>query len=148
MNRIKNADLIGGVALIVVGLYFFIGAFHFAIGSPSHMGPGFYPMVVSGAVLICAVVIVANSLRTAQLPHPVAVRPMLAVFAGIAAFGVSMSFFGFIPAAFLGVAVSAYGDRSATLKRAIILGIVTAFLAWIVFDLLLGLPMPAIKGFN
>ena len=51
-------DVVGGSALVLTGLYMFYAATGYRIGTPQQMGPGYFPMMVSG---LCVAMVMVPS---------------------------------------------------------------------------------------
>lgn len=144
--RIANKDFIGGVSVAVIGLVFLAGAMKMRIGDAIEMGPGYFPMLASGFVVVLGIVIAGMGLIRAgvRLDRP-EWRPVLASLGSILAFGVLLEQIGLLPAIAIGIVVGAMGDPDSRTRQTWILAIATALLGWLIFRVALGLQMPGFR---
>lgn len=132
-----------GAALVVFALGVFMTAegLGYSIGSIRRMGPGFFPVAV-GTIMMLISIGVMLEVRYSSTPAPdFPLRPLAAITAGLIAFGVLIEPLGLVPATFILVFVSAFGDASMTLLRAVITAAVIAALGYVVFVLGFRLPL-------
>lgn len=145
LHKIDKSDLVAGLVIAGVGLFFFAGAFEYGIGTTRRMGPGYLPMAVGAITIFLGIVIAINALRQASaLPRP-DIRATLAVLAAIAVFGASLERFGLAPAVALAVVISSLGDRDVRAIPTMILAVAVALGIWLVFSVILGLPFHAFR---
>jgi hypothetical protein len=64
----------------------------------------------------------------------------------ISAFALIIPIAGLIPAAFVTVVIASLGSNKFHFKTALGLAIIISVLIWLLFSVLLGLPMPGLKG--
>lgn len=145
MKSLNVRDIVGGLLVGAVGLYFLVGALKMRLGSTLEMGPGYFPMMVGGLVLAFGIVIVVMALATSGRFEQLHWRPMLAVLASISGFALFVGQFGLIPAMAIGVALAALGDRTSRPAQTVVLAVVAALGAWLIFRVGLGLSMPGLK---
>lgn len=132
-----------GAALVVfaLGAFMTVQGLGYSIGSINRMGPGFFPVAVGIIMMLLAVGIMLE-VRYSLTPAPdFPLRPLTAISAGLIAFGVSIEPLGLVPATFILVLVSAFGDTSMTLLRAAISAAAIAALGYVVFVLGFRLPL-------
>jgi hypothetical protein len=150
-NLTRKRDFYAGGLMILFGLVAAVNGPGYRIGTVMHMGPGFMPTAL-GVILICLGVVIAGT--TIGVPpgededilpeHPqwlgwacILAGPLMFIIFGT---------FGFIPATFACVFVSALGDRTATWKSALVLAVVVTVFGVAVFSYLLQIPMPLFKA--
>lgn len=109
------------------------------------MGPGYFPLVVGGLTTVLGIAIVVMAFASSARFESVAWQPMVAVLFSIAGFAYFIGNFGLIPAMVVGVALSALGDRTSRPVQTIILSIIAAVGAWLIFRVGLGLQMPGLR---
>ncbi len=140
-------DLLGGLLLLAVGVWFFVRALRLSIGSATAMGPGYYPVLASGSLILLSLIIIGLSFfRPATLPQA-QWRPLVSICAAILTFALTMDYFGLMPAIFCTVLVAALADKRSRPLSAVILGLLLCVGAYIIFIKLLGMPMRPFKGF-
>lgn len=139
--RIDWQNFLAGTMLVAIGAFFLSGALEMPIGSARRMGPGYFPMVLAGIIILLGVlVLVPAFMGSGGVPRP-DWRPFIAVLAGIAVFAVMMRPFGLVPAVIATVLVSALADRNSRPIGAVLLAVGLAVGSWLIFVVGLGLPM-------
>jgi hypothetical protein len=132
-----------GAALVVfaLGVFMTVEGLGYSVGSVRRMGPGFFPVAV-GVIMILLSIGIMLEVRHSLTPAPdFPLRPLAAITAGLIAFGVLIEPLGLVPATFILVFVSAFGDASMNLLRAIITAAAIAALGYVVFVLGFRLPL-------
>ena len=140
----RNAkDLLGGLLMGAIGLYFLVGAFGMRIGTARAMGPGYLPLALGIIMLGLAVLIFLRGLQPGERVEPIAWRPLIWVSVSVLAFGLGFIWLGLIPAIALTVLTASLADRTSGIFGAIVVAVVLGVSAWLIFSVGLGLPMPA-----
>ncbi len=132
-----------GAALLVfaLGAFMALKGLSYSIGSVNRMGPGFFPVAV-GVILMLLAVAIMLEVRHSNTPAPdFPLRPLAALTAGLVAFAVLIEPLGLVPATFVLVLVSSFGDASMTLRRAVLAAVAMAALGYVVFVLGFRLPL-------
>lgn len=110
LNRPK--DLFSGLIFAMIGIFAFLSAQTYEIGTPTRMGPGFLPAAVGLILVGTGLALMVKALRlSAQEPiehHDI--MPLLLILAGVVAFALMIEPFGLIPALF-GLVVLSCGHR-------------------------------------
>jgi hypothetical protein len=149
LNR-YNKDYYGGGLILAVGLGVVYRAWHYPLGTLSHMGPGYFPVIVGGALALLGLAIVGTGLskprRVCGPQDDEATGPQwrgwgCIVLANVA-FIVLGRYGGLIPATFAIVFISALGDRENTFKSALILASVMVVVCVVIFAWALKLQFP------
>ncbi|HUF20460.1 MAG TPA: tripartite tricarboxylate transporter TctB family protein [Burkholderiales bacterium] len=139
------SDVIGGMLLIAVGLYFAIQAGAYDLGTLRRMGPGFFPRTLGIFLVGLGLLIAALALlREGELPKP-RLRPFVAILGGILAFAVSVEWVGMVPATFLLVGISALAEPAARPLPTLILAVALSTIAVVIFSQGLSIPLPAYR---
>ena len=113
-------DLRIGALFVAIGLAFGVHAyFNIAIGSPSRMGPGFFPMILGSALAFLGVLICIKALREA----PVAItfapwRALALVLLAPVFFGLAVDGLGFAPTVGATALIAALASRDNGWRRA------------------------------
>src|SRR5690606_5250695 len=98
MRRVDYRDLIGGVLIMLIGaaaMYHSLTAF--SLGTAGRMGPGYFPALVSGLLVLCGIVILIPALRRAGPMPSIEFRPLLWISLSTLAFAVLLVPFGLVP---------------------------------------------------
>ena len=145
MPRVDKGDLIAGLLIIAVGMFFLFGAMQYRMGTIVRMGPGMLPLYLSMiAIGLGAIITLLAFGRSGTVPRP-SLRAMAAVLGAIATFGLLVGRTGLLPAVFLAVLVASLADRESALATRLIAAAVVAGVCTLVFVGLLGLQMRAFR---
>ena len=148
MELSKNKDFWAGVMLIAIGAAAMFIAREYRFGSTLRMGPGFFPTVLGGILVVFGVFVAAIGMRRGEkIQGRVSLRALVLLPLSLILFGVLMERVGFVPALVALVFVSAASGREFKLTEVLLLtGILTlASLALFIWGL--GLPYPLLRGF-
>lgn len=149
-----NRDMFGGALFVLLGIGASALGATYGIGSLTHMGPGFFPVALGAVMAALGGVLLiegsqprsgGESEATDELGKAVARhewRGFSAIIVGIVAFIALGKLFGLAPAALGCVFISALGDRTATVKSAAVLAVVTSLFAVGFFSYVLGVQFP------
>jgi hypothetical protein len=145
-------DYYGGALMTLVGLAAVAAGLQYHTGSLSHMGPGFFPVAVGGLLALVGVLIAVGARNEAPASdkptgdgHSHALpdlRGSVCIILGTLAFLLFGQYLGLIPATFAIVFISALGDRSNTIKQAVLLAAAMCVIAAVVFWWALQLQLP------
>lgn len=146
MRDIDRNDLVSGALILGIGLFFFIGAQEYRMGTVSRMGPGFVPYWLGVIAMFLGGLIALGAIgRPGALPG-LAWRPLLGVAASVVVFALLLPRAGLVPATFAAVVVAMLGNADARAKTIAITAFAITVLCWAVFLALLGLPIPALRS--
>ncbi|ATU91383.1 tripartite tricarboxylate transporter TctB family protein [Phyllobacterium zundukense] len=137
----SSRDLICGVLFIVVGLFFAIQAYGLDLGTAFRMGPGYFPLVLAGMLVLLGIIVIIQATQVEHEPMgPIAWRGMLFILPAPIFFGLTVRGLGFIPSLFLTGLLAAFASTKMRPGTALLLvGGLTLF-SVIVFSYALGLP--------
>lgn len=114
----------------------------YALGTAARMGPGFFPLLVSAALLTFGLLTsVVAFVSDEPLEGNWALRPLVLVLASVAVFALALRPFGLIVATMLLVGVSALGGRGSRLVETVLLAIGLSGFAVLLFVKGLGIPV-------
>jgi hypothetical protein len=144
----NNKDFWAGIMLIGIGAAAMVMARGYRFGSAMRMGPGFFPMVLSGILVLFGVAIMITGLVSKEkIKESLSVRALILLPLALILFGILMNFAGFIPAVVMLVFVSAAAGKEFKLTEVLLLTVTLTVLAVALFIWGLALPYPLIKGF-
>lgn len=147
MRQLNMKDVIGGGVLMLFGLIFVISATGYGIGSPTRMGPGFFPGALGILAMLLGLGIAIKGLRTTGEMPVVHYRSLAAVIIGVSTFALLIEHAGIIPAAFLAILILSLGNRKPGRPIVVFsLAVAVAIIGWLVFVVGFGLPAPGIRG--
>ncbi len=143
MRRVDYRDLIGGVLITIAGA----GAmFHsltaFDVGTAARMGPGYFPALVGGLLMLCGIMIIIPALlREGPLPV-LELRPLFWVSLSMLAFALLVLPFGLVPAIIVQTILAGISDSKLSWRGSLILAVALSVGATLVFKAGLGVILP------
>jgi putative tricarboxylic transport membrane protein len=148
---LTSGDFLAGAIFTVLGAAFFTASVQFEVGSARQMGPGFFPGVLAGTLMVLGTIQIVQSVRAhsrgeqcggdRDRPAP-PVRPALCVLGGLAVFAFTLQPLGLIAAAVLLVVFAAVAIPGRRWVEVVAVAGVLACFSALVFVSLLGVPMP------
>jgi putative tricarboxylic transport membrane protein len=145
---LTNRDFWAGLFLIAIGAAAIVLGRDYAFGTAVRMGPGYFPNVLGGLLILFGIYLVALSLRGSE---PIAgawsLRGLVLVPASLVLFGALIERAGFIPAMLMLMFGSASASTEFRLVEALLFSVLVTALCAVIFVWGLGLPYPLIAGF-
>lgn len=144
MKALNLKDILAGAIFILFGGIFLIAATTtLEIGTAFRMGPGYFPILLSGILVAFGLAIVVRGLRGGSGPlGTIAWRSLILITLAVIVLGSGMRPLGLVPALWLSLVLACFASRKTTLPLSIAVSTaVTAFCA-LVFVYALGLPIP------
>lgn len=140
-------DFVAGLLFVAFGGAAVVVSSDYAAGTTAHMGPGYFPRILGGLLIVLGVALVLRGLRPggAKLAFG-SLLPAAIVLAAVILFGATARSLGLIVCAFLVVAISARASPEFRLKETLASSAVLAAAAALIFVYGLGLqlvPWPA-----
>jgi hypothetical protein len=139
----NTRDLVGGVMLVLLGLFFAYFGASLRMGTASRMGPGYLPLVLSWGLVIFGVVILTRAFMSKEpAPDWPKLRPLIFILLGPVLFGLLIQPLGLIPTIVIVALVASYAAPGTSVLTGVISAIVLAFFCAGVFVYLLSQPIP------
>ena len=137
-------DLLAGLAFVALGLAFAGQALTYDLGSPLRMGPGFFPLVLAGILILLGGIIVAEGFVSPdEVPiGPIAWRGLVLLIAALLFFGLTVRRLGLAPAMFVAVFMSALASHRTGLLTALVIAAALTTFCILIFIYGLGVPLP------
>ncbi len=144
---ILSRDVYSGFALICFGLVTLGIGSTYPIGTVGSMGPGFMPVCLSVVLLgVGALMLIVGLLSNTEKLRPEWHLPdkrgSICIIGSLLAFIILAEFTGLVPASVALVFISAMGDRTQTIKSALVLTAVVTAVGIGILSFGLGLPFP------
>jgi len=119
----------------------------YRMGSALDMGPGYFPAIVGGLLLLCGLVALLRSLTVEGESLPsISWKPVFVVLAGIVVFGLLLESIG-LAAALLALTLScSLAHPALSFRTALIIAAALIVFSSLVFVTWLGTPVPIIRG--
>lgn len=97
-------ELVGGAILSLVGIAAAVASADYGLGSLRQVGPGMFPMCLGIVLALMGVAVIFDGRRSMSVAPKAPWRPILAICAGLAAFGLLVEEMGAV-AAIVGLVV-------------------------------------------
>ena len=150
----NNRDVWAGAMLIGTGAVSVIVARNYPFGTSLRMGPGYFPSVLGGLLVLFGVYLIASGLRSNEkIAGNWSLRALVVLPLSLVMFGLLMEYAGFVPALMVLIVGSAAAGSEFKLTEALMLAVgLTAFAVGLtafcvaLFIWGLGLPYPLLVG--
>jgi hypothetical protein len=144
----NNKDLWAGAMLIATGAATVIIARNYAFGTTLRMGPGYFPTVLGGILILFGLYLVVSGLRsTDEIQGSWPLRAMIVLPLALVLFGVLMTHAGFLPALLALIFGSALAGPQFRLAEVLLLSAALSVISVALFVWGLGLPYPLIADY-
>jgi hypothetical protein len=127
---------------IAFGAFFAIQSLGMELGTPFRMGPGFFPLVLAGILILLGLVIGIQATQMKGEPlGPLAFRGALFILPAPLVFALTVRGLGFVGAVFLTSLVASFASMRMKPLRALVISLAITTFATVVFSHALGLPL-------
>ena len=145
----NNKDIWSGLMLIVIGAAAILVARNYPFGTALRMGPGFFPVVLGGLLIVFGLTILAVGLRRGEsMAGSWSLRALIILPLALVLFGLLMEYAGFVPAMLVLIFGSATASTEFRFVEVLLFSIGLTALSVAVFVWALGLPYPLIVGLD
>lgn len=145
MRPSLNQDLLAGLFLTAIGVIFAIASLRLHLGTPTNMGPGFFPFAVSLLLTVLGIFAMLPALKGGKPLERPPVRQVVVVSVALTVFALLVQPFGLLPAVAAVVMISALADRSSSLVQTMLLALGACVVVWVIFLFGLELTIPAFR---
>lgn len=136
-------DFWSGVLFILIGIAAIIVGSRYNLGTAARMGPGYFPRILGGLMIVLGVILALRALRTQGAPLPGwKLRPTLVVLGSVVLFGAIVQPVGVAISTVILVVSASAASREFRPLEATISGVLLAALAVGVFVIGLKLQLP------
>ena len=145
----NNKDIWAGALLIAIGAAAMFMARNYGFGTALRMGPGFFPILLGGLLIVFGLYMLASGLRQPEkIAGSWSLRALIILPLSLVLFGVLMEHGGFVPAMIVLIFGSATAGTEFKLVEVLLFSLGLTAVCAAVFVWGLGLPYPLITGFN
>ena len=139
-------DILAGLAFIGFGLAFAIASYGYDLGTALRMGPGYFPLVLAGALTLLGIAICIQGLADhgREAMNAIPWRGLILLSAAPVFFGLTIKGLGLAPTLFVTVAMSALSSRNTSLLMALTLALLLTVFCVAIFIYGLGVTVPVI----
>jgi putative tricarboxylic transport membrane protein len=144
----NNRDVWAGLMLIGIGAASIWLARDYAFGTSLRMGPGYFPTILGGVLVVFGLILLGRGLRVKEeIEGGWSIRALLIVPLSLVLFGALIDSAGFVPALAALIFASAAASREFQLREVALLAIGLMVFSIGVFVWALGLPYRLLVGF-
>ena len=139
-------DILAGLTFVAFGLAFAVLALGYQVGTPVRMGPGFFPLVLGGLLVLIGGVIAVRGFL-ANEDEGIGVVPWRAlglILAAVLFFGLTVRGLGLIPSTFFAALMATFASRHTGVVAAVLITVGLTVLCVLIFVLALRLRLPLI----
>ncbi len=143
MSR-SSKDLCAGATFIAFGLAFALAASGYSLGTLLRMGPGYFPLVLGGMLVLLGVLIVVKGFIAPDDGElgTVPWRSMALLVAAVIVFGFAVRGLGLLPTLFVTTFLAALAGFRVSLVTALVTAAGLTVLCYLIFVLALQLRLP------
>ena len=106
MNKRDFTDIIGGLFLTALGLFFAIYAQRYSMGTLNRMGPGYFPVVLGAIMALLGLLVAVPAWSRAGVGPDVSWKTMFIVIGSVVLFGATLQTVGLMFTSMLTVVVA------------------------------------------
>ncbi len=142
----NNRDFWAGLMFAGIGAAALFIARNYPFGTTLRMGPGYFPRVLGGILILFGVYVMVRGLRSNEkIEGNWSIRALIVLPLSMVVYGILMDFMGFIPALAALIFGSAAASREFKFVEVLLLTVLLTLLSVAMFIWGLGLPYPLIK---
>jgi hypothetical protein len=137
-------DVLAGLVFIGFGLAFAVGAASYDVGTALRMGPGYFPLVLGGLLVLFGVIIIAKGFVAGEgaVIGAVPWRAALLIVAAILFFGATIRGLGVGPSVFLTALLAGFSGRRSGVVWPVVIAVGLTITSVLIFVVALQLPLP------
>lgn len=137
------SDLLAGLAFVGFGLAFSVGATAYEIGTALRMGPGYFPLVLGGLLVLLGILIIAKGFiagEGADLSR-VAWRAAALIVGALLLFGATIRGLGVVPSVFLTALLAGFSGHRTGVVAPVVIAAALTVTCVVIFIVALQLPL-------
>ena len=142
MNKRDSTDLIGGLFITALGLFFVIYAQRYNMGTLNRMGPAYFPVALGGVLAFLGLLIAVPAWFRAGAGPDVSWKTLVIVIGSVVLFGATLQILGLMLATMLTIVVASLADNDITWRERAILIVTVPPIIYLIFIFGLGMTVP------
>lgn len=149
LEILTRKDVWAGLMLIGIGAAAMLIARSYPFGTALRMGPGYFPMMIGGLLIVFGLIVLGSGLRESEtISGSWSLRALVIVPLSLVLFGLLMAHAGFVPALLVLIIGSATATTEFRPIEVLLFAIALTALSVAVFVYALGLPYPLLIGLD
>jgi len=140
-----TTNLLSGLLFAGLGLFAFVVATGYKVGTVMHMGPGYFPMLLTGTIFVLGLGVFVHALirpDASPVVGTIRLRPVIMVLGGVIAFSLTIESLGLVGAIAVLVLLGWLANRGGSIIELLAIIVVLNVIALGIFVYGLGIPMP------
>ena len=142
MNKRDLTDIIGGIFLTALGLFFAIYAQRYSMGTLNRMGAGYFPVVLGVIMALLGLLVAVPAWFRAGEGPDVSWKTLFLVIGSVVLFGLTLNTLGLMFASMITVVVASLADHDITWRTRALMAIGVAPIIYMIFIFGLGMIIP------
>ena len=142
MNKRDSTDLIGGLFLTALGLFFVIYAQRYSMGTLNRMGPAYFPIALGGVLAFLGLLIAVPAWFRAGVGPEVSWKTLFIVIGSVVLFGATLQTMGLVFACMTTLLVASLADNDISWRERAILMVSVPPIIYLIFIFGLGMTVP------
>ena len=142
MNKRDSTDIIGGLFLTALGLFFVIYAQRYNMGTLNRMGPAYFPIALGAVMAMLGLLIAVPACFRAGVGPEVSWKTLFIVIGSVVVFGATLQTMGVIFACMATLIVASLADNDITWRERAILVVAVPPIIYLIFIFGLGMTVP------
>jgi hypothetical protein len=139
---LQSRDVLAGLLLAAIGALYLAASLALPIGSAIRMGSGYFPMLVSGLLILVGIgAAIAGIGQAGEADGPPAWRALVLIIGAVIVFGASVRSLGLVPAVMATALMSCWATGQFRVHQALLTAALLALFCWGIFILGLGLAL-------
>lgn len=142
MNKRDSTDLIGGLFLTALGLFFVIYAQRYNMGTLNRMGPAYFPIALGAVLAFLGLLIAVPAWFRAGVGPEVSWKTLFIVISSVVLFGATLQTMGLVFACMTTLLVASLADNDISWRERAILMVSVPPIIYLIFIFGLGMTVP------
>jgi hypothetical protein len=141
-------DVESGIFFTVAGLATMLLSTNYPFGSAARMGPGFFPIILSGLLTLLGIAILVSGLRRSNpvMPEAFDLKSVLIICTAIVLFGLLLMPAGLLITVPLTVIIASFAQHRMKWRQTLVIAVALTAFTWLVFIAGLDLRIPLLPG--
>lgn len=137
-------DIIAGTIFVAFGLAFALQSLTYEVGTPFRMGPGFFPLLLGGSLVVLGLLVVASGFvsEREESPGPVPWRGVVFITLAFIFFGLTVRGLGVVPSLLVTTLLGGLASVRVRPLTALVIAALLTGLSVVIFVVALQLRLP------